>query len=424
MNVRQRYFTTVLLVSLSCFVPITATAEEQKGASPTAQTAVTPDSKVSAPAPSAANQPATGQIAVPVAEQASGAETGAEASGPYTIKQGDTLWDISAQFLKDPFLWPLIWKVNPSISNPDLIYPGNALVIPSLTPIEQAISAPEPPKEAEAEPKAAAEPTPAPRKEAPVVRESPSELPFQGKRRLQVGEEKQEKAVSHLILPEEAAPPIIDRYAMLSAGFVSRDDESRDVVVGAMVEKTIYSYDDTILIKMHPGSEVNIGDKMLVYEQGKKVKHPATGKYFGKLTKVNGIIQVTAKEPSGIISGKVTLSFDTIEKGDRATPYVEPSANHAPSETRSKDITGYILAVRYDRILNGQLDFVYLDKGAADGVEQGDVFTVYLDPEKRGYPKKVIGEGQVFLVKDRTATAFIRKSTDWITTGNHITFKQ
>jgi hypothetical protein len=62
-----------------------------------------------------------------------------DAGGTYTIKQADTLWDISNTFLRDPFLWPLIWKVNPYITNPDLIYPGNTLVIPSLAPIEQAI---------------------------------------------------------------------------------------------------------------------------------------------------------------------------------------------------------------------------------------------------------------------------------------------
>jgi len=62
--------------------------------------------------------------------------------GKYTIKQGDTLWDISNAFYKDPFLWPLLWKANPYITNPDLIYPGNKLAIPSLAPIERAIEKP------------------------------------------------------------------------------------------------------------------------------------------------------------------------------------------------------------------------------------------------------------------------------------------
>src|SRR5262245_6565401 len=42
----------------------------------------------------------------------------------YTVKSGDTLWDISAMYLRDPWLWPEIWHVNPAVQNPHLIYPG------------------------------------------------------------------------------------------------------------------------------------------------------------------------------------------------------------------------------------------------------------------------------------------------------------
>src|SRR5512145_604790 len=69
--------------------------------------------------PGLAQEGASGQsMSVPLA---------ADAPDTYVVKPGDTLWDISAVFLRDPWYWPEIWYVNPAIENPHLIYPGAVL---------------------------------------------------------------------------------------------------------------------------------------------------------------------------------------------------------------------------------------------------------------------------------------------------------
>ena len=53
----------------------------------------------------------------------------AEFPETYIVQEGDTLWDISTVFLRDPWFWPEIWYKNPQVENPHLIYPGDTLAI-------------------------------------------------------------------------------------------------------------------------------------------------------------------------------------------------------------------------------------------------------------------------------------------------------
>ncbi len=412
---------TVCIVFILMLFPSTARLQEQKepappqAAEPQAEAPVPPAEPAAALPPPAAEEAAAPAPAPAVEEHPA-----------YIIKQGDTLWDIANTFLKDPFLWPFIWKANPAITNPDLIFAGSKLVIPSLAPIERALKAEAAPKEIKQEPA----------KETAAVMAEPVP-PQEGMEKAQVAapkpiqpapaatEEEVPSGKSRLIMPEARIYPIIDKYAMISAGFVN-EEETGDTITGSRENgKAIFGYDDIVYVSMRGADSVKVGDKYLIFTSLHKVKHPITHKYLGNLIKGLGLLQIIARDQdSKMLTARITLSFDAIEAGNMLTPYQEPVPIYQSSHKKAKDISGYIVEVTDRRSISAQTDVVYLDLGNADGVEPGDSFLVYEKSDKKGFPSKVIGEVQVLLVKEHTSTAVVKKSTEPMDKGNAVDFKK
>ena len=47
----------------------------------------------------------------------------------YTIKKGDTLWNLSEKFYNSQWDWPGLWEMNKDIKNPHWIYPGQKIQV-------------------------------------------------------------------------------------------------------------------------------------------------------------------------------------------------------------------------------------------------------------------------------------------------------
>jgi nucleoid-associated protein YgaU len=367
-----------------------------------------------------------------VAERAPG--SGEEQSVTYTIKQGDTLWDIAGATYRDPFLWPLLWQANPSITNPDLIYPDTTIAVPSLAPVERAIQAIEaaaPPVQEKAAPAPKA-PEPAPVAAAVPQQEEPVMVPsfFRQRNVESTVPEPEEPASARKILgPEEGPVPIVDKYAMISAGFVS-DEDSDDRVIGSLDDaevgihgQNIHGYGQDVYISVTSRNDVKVGDLFIVYEPVHIVKHPDTGKRFGKLYKVNGILKVIAAYENNVYTARISLSFDAVMKGNMLAPYQEPALIYPVKVRQVKNISGTVLDVTDRKDLNSQGQVVYLDKGTADGVTPGDWFTVYAWKTNESGVPQYLGDAQVFIVKQRTSTAIIRTNVNEVTIGDRVEYK-
>jgi LysM repeat protein len=299
-------------------------------------------------------------------------------TGPeeYIVKKGDTLWDISDSKLNDNFLWPKLWKFNPQIKNPDLIFPGDKLTIPSKEEFMKMF--------------------PELKEEAPVAKTS--EAP----------EVKEPEVVEVIKRPKKY---IVDKNMFIGSGWISEDYPSVGKVISTSDERSIVGKDDVIYIEAPENTAC--GDKFYVIHKAKKVKHPKTNSFIGYLITVPGVIEVTGKVDK-ISKAKVAMSFEEIQVGDGLLPYDELEPPTVPEVTRSPDINGYIIESYRTTLMANEGDIVFIDKGEKNGINVGDMFSVLSET----FPHAPIGTIQVVELKPEVSKAVLIDTKQEVIVGN------
>lgn len=337
----------------------------------------------------------------------------------YTIRPGDTLWDLSGRFLNNPWYWPKIWSYNPDIANPHWIDTGDSLrFYPSG---EEGAVQVVPVAEAEPEPMDEAEPV--------------RELEDLSRADLKDGPSEEERAVvsvagTHVV----GYVPPHTMFARRDA-FVTRHElEESGTITASFEEKTLLTIRDNAYVTFKNAGGIQAGSTFSIFRTTREIEHPVTGETLGFQTVILGSGKVTSVDKRGV-TVRIVASYDAIERGDRLGPWVERAYRPVPPKANGKKLDGYIVGSPIEQL--GELaesQFVFVDKGKADGVEEGNSFTVIRsgDPRMSGnllhpehwegepLPIEDIGRLLVVDVKDHTSAALVTRSLRELLPGDKV----
>lgn len=310
----------------------------------------------------------------------------------YVIKKGDTLWGISQRFLADPYYWPNLWANNPDLKNPHFIYPGQKLEIYDgrieVVPVHPAPpEAAEPPVE---KPQETAAPQPAP------------EIP-------------------------EAAEAITITTEGGAEGFISTDElDSAGILVDTVDNRILMAAGDRVFVKMDDLDAASVGDTFSLFETGKEVTHPRTGETIGYQVISLGSLELTEINDE-VATATITDSFREIERGARLR-HLEPPRREIELRRSTRELSGTLVASKGDQITLGQHDIIYIDLGAEDGLETGNLLYISRPREATKLaledgvrlPDILLGSAVVVQTYPRTATALVLKSAESLYRGDRV----
>jgi hypothetical protein len=345
--------------------------------------------------------------------------TGALAQEPlpqtHTVRKGDTLWDLAQLYLKDPFLWPGIYRLNTDVvEDPHWIYPGEILrIAPDATVAAvPTMDTPAPAAPVDTSAIGATEDsseTLARGPQQPSSAESPAEewVPlFHAQRARTVAE----------ILKAYTDQPYrpLRQSEFYSSGFLTENQRlPYGQVLGPVTPSQIKATSSranalpysTIALAPPRGATYEVGDTLLILRIGQEIEP------YGRAIVPTGLVQVT-EAIEGHYLGSVVAVYGPIRKGQQVLPVESFTQGSGVRAVPVADgVRGALLGGLGRQELKEPQMVVFIDKGREHGVAPGDLFEIRRRPARLSdgtlRVNELMATLQIVHARDRTATAIV-----------------
>lgn len=262
----------------------------------------------------------------------------------YVVQPTDTLWDIAGRFLQEPWRWGELWEANPGIENPDLIFPGDVLVLSYRA----------------GQPRVGVE-----RGSLRVVKLAP-----------RVRVEVLDRAIP--VVPAGAIAPFLTQPYVADRGDLDR----APYVVGFPDERLVGGLRDAIYVRAIPSAAV---EDFEIVRPGAAFRDPDSDEILGY--EASFVANAYLERPGDPAKLRVNRSEIEVAIGDRLIPAeeAEPLRHFHPSPAPA-DVRGRIISVLDGVTQIGQYNVVVIDRGSRDGIAAGHVFGVYQGGDLRADP--------------------------------------
>jgi hypothetical protein len=312
----------------------------------------------------------------------------------YTVRRGDTLWDITGHFYGNPWEWPRVWSYNPEITNPHWIYPDDRLrLLPDGSAGEGG---------------------------------GPASLPVASVRAARPADSQ----AGAVLLRDQG---YLDEDALRTSG----------VIVGSPEEQMMLSVYDDVYIRfdddgdVRPGMELTVFREMADDERGPNEE--------GTLVRVFGTVQLRSYDPERKMGRAIiTEALDPIERGYRIAnmPRRFEMVPAVPNQVRLD--TEVIAALRPAQ-LQGDYQIVFVAVGREQSVVQGNRFFIVREGDEwrrnlttseaaagahapgegaDDLPEEIVAEGRVVSVRPNSAALMITRSVAEVVVGDRAEMRQ